>query len=337
MGDCGSVGHLLLMQEARTLCTLIKWIPSCIIEIESTTTRRKSVREFGDCKMVNQEIPDDFDPVAYLEYNPDLVDAGVDPFRHFREFGRAENRIYKHLAGKCSSQDYLLHSNPETQRPKFIDHEHIWTWLSENFNREGLKVLEIGSRAVSSDSLWSKALPKVDYVGFDVLPGRNVDVVGDVHFLSEYFSENSFDLVISFAVFEHVALPWIAAEEITKVLKIGGFVALETHFSFSEHELPWHFFQFNSRALEVLFSNQFCYEKIDSGMSTPIVGRFSNQAAPYLRGKIVRDLYCHSYFAGRKVRNPFVEKDASAHWRDVASSISKNTSYPMESDLAPRE
>lgn len=287
--------------------------------------------------MVNQEIPDDFDPVAYLEYNPDLIDAGVDPFRHFQDFGWRENRIYKYLAGKCSIEDQLLHSNPETQHPKFIDHEHIWMWLSENFNREGLKVLEIGSRAVSSDSLWSRALPKVDYVGFDVQPGKNVDVVGDVHFLSEYFSENSFDLVISFAVFEHIALPWIAAEEITKVLKIGGFVALETHFSFSEHELPWHFFQFNSRALEVLFSNQFGYETIDLGMSTPIIGRFSNYSAPYLRGKLVTDLYCHSSFAGKKVRNPFIEKDASAHWRDVASSISKSTSYPMDSDLSPKE
>lgn len=287
--------------------------------------------------MVNQEIPDDFDPVAYLEYNPDLIEAGVDPFRHFQDFGWRENRIYKYLAGKCSIEDQLLHSNPETQRPKFIDHEHIWMWLSENFNREGLKVLEIGSRAVSSDSLWSRALSKVDYVGFDVQPGKNVDVVGDVHFLSEYFSENSFDLVISFAVFEHIALPWIAAEEITKVLKIGGFVALETHFSFSEHELPWHFFQFNSRALEVLFSNQFGYETIDLGMSTPIIGRFSNYSAPYLRGKLVTDLYCHSSFAGKKVRNPFIEKDASAHWRDVASSISKSTSYPMDSDLSSKE
>tara|TARA_B110000879_G_C11106887_1_gene485615 strand:- start:136 stop:945 length:810 start_codon:yes stop_codon:yes gene_type:complete len=35
-----------------------------------------------------------FDPVRYLYLNPDLVDASVEPFDHFKKFGLYENRIY---------------------------------------------------------------------------------------------------------------------------------------------------------------------------------------------------------------------------------------------------
>ena len=169
--------------------------------------------------MSRDKIPENFDAEAYLELNPDVAQEGVDPFSHYSSYGQREGRLYEYIAGKCSPQDHLLHSNPQTLRPKFIDHEGTWKWLGENFNRKGLKVLEIGSRAVSSDSLWRSALPEVDYTGFDIQHGRNVDVIGDAHELSTYFEPNTFDVVMSFAVFEHLAVPWIVAEEISKVLK----------------------------------------------------------------------------------------------------------------------
>jgi hypothetical protein len=34
---------------------------------------------------------------------------------------------------------------------------------------------------------------------------------------------------------------------------VGGVLFVETHFSFSSHERPWHFFQFSDMALRVLF------------------------------------------------------------------------------------
>jgi hypothetical protein len=40
-------------------------------------------------------VPVDFDPVAYLALNPDLVEAGVEPFRHYIDHGKAEERSFK--------------------------------------------------------------------------------------------------------------------------------------------------------------------------------------------------------------------------------------------------
>ena len=79
---------------------------------------------------------------------------------------------------------------------------------------------------------WKRFFPDVQYTGIDIIDGENVDLVADAHRLSEYFDKESFDLVLSFAVFEHLAMPWVVAEEISKVLKIGGHVAIETHFSY---------------------------------------------------------------------------------------------------------
>jgi hypothetical protein len=97
-------------------------------------------------------------------------------------------------------------------------------------------------------------------------------------------------------------MPWVVATEIAKCLKVGGLVCVETHFSYSSHERPWHFFQFSDMALRVLFSEALGFECIEAGMSNPMVGRFSSLADDYLRNMPVTCLYCHSEYLGRKVR-----------------------------------
>jgi SAM-dependent methyltransferase len=69
---------------------------------------------------------------------------------------------------------------------------------------------------------------------------RHTDVVGDAHHLP--FREATFDRVFAFNVFEHLADPTIAAEEILRVLKPGGQVAIHTAFLQPLHEEPHHFY-----------------------------------------------------------------------------------------------
>ena len=121
--------------------------------------------------------------------------------------------------------------------------------MSQNFNKPGLNILEVGSWNVTGSNR-RQFFSHANYVGFDYYDGENVDVVGDAHKLSYYFEdEEKFDLIFSSAVFEHLHMPWVAAEQISKLLKPGGHVFIETHFSFSSHERPWHFFQFSDMAL----------------------------------------------------------------------------------------
>jgi SAM-dependent methyltransferase len=210
-----------------------------------------------------------------------------------------------------------------------VCHEKWKKYLYEIGNKTGMRVLEIGSREVTGTSNARKEFSRADYVGFDYYPGKNVDVVGDAHRLSTYFhKKDKFDIVYSSACFEHFAMPWIVAVEIAKVLKVGGVVFIETHFSFSSHERPWHFFQFSDMALRVLFSKELGFECIEAGMSNPIVGRFSSYADAYLKNKPVTGLYCHSEFLGRKIRN--VE---DIDWKKIKlSDLVEGSKYPEPKD-----
>ncbi len=178
--------------------------------------------------------------------------------------------------------------------PKSVAHSQWVGNLAKQFNKDGMQILEIGSRNVTGTNLRAK-FSRASYVGFDFYAGENVDVVGDAHRLSSYFDTGrKFDLIFSSAVFEHLYMPWVVALEIHKLLKIGGHVFVETHFSYSSHERPWHFFQFSDMGLRALFNDSLGFELIDSGMCNPISGYFGHRADRWLRYTPVAELYCHS-------------------------------------------
>ncbi len=231
------------------------------------------------------------------------------------------------LHGLPSERDGELLTQWQDREPKLARHRKIFAWIATFGNTPECAVLEVGSRQVQvpNEFQWQSFIPNCDYTGFDVLDGKNVDVVGDAHLLDTYFPANSFDVVVSSAVFEHLAMPWVVAENIARLLKVGGHVAIETHFSYAEHELPWHFFQFNANALEMLFNPSLGFEIVDSGMSNPLVGRFSQFSDDYLVGQAVPHLYCHSSIIARKVAEP----KPDFQWRDVLGDI--KDMYPSPS------
>jgi SAM-dependent methyltransferase len=222
--------------------------------------------------------------------------------------------------------DYLTGDVPI---PKIAGHMYWQEYLYTRGNKSGMKILEIGSREVTGKSMARQRFSAASYVGFDYYPGNNVDITGDAHRLSSYFERDvKFDIIYSSACFEHFAMPWLVAIEIAKLLKVGGIVFIETHFSYSSHERPWNFFQFSDMALRVLFSPALGFECIEAGMSNPMVGRFSSLADEYLRKKPIRGLFCHSEYLGRKIK----EVD-NFHWENLSlSEIVGDTKYPPPQD-----
>lgn len=197
--------------------------------------------------------------------------------------------------------DYLAANVPMA---KTVSHRKWQKYLIELGNKPGMRILEIGSREVTGQSKAREGFSEAEYIGFDFYPGKNVDVIGDAHKLASYFKEEEkFDLIYSSACFEHFAMPWVVATEIAKLLKVGGLVFVETHFSYNSHERPWHFFQFSDMALRSLFSDALGFECIEAGMSNPMVGRFSSLADNYLKLKPIPALYCHSEYLGKKVKD----------------------------------
>ncbi len=233
-------------------------------------------------------------------------------------------RLFLAIENKFDA-DYLALDVPLS---KEVSHRNWRGYLKAIGNKPGMRILEIGSREVTGPSNAREEFNQAEYTGFDYYQGQNVDVVGDAHQLSSYFGKDEkFDIIFSSACFEHFAMPWIVAVEISKLLKVGGIVFVETHFSFSSHERPWHFFQFSDMALKALFSPALGLECIEAGMSNPIVGRFSALADDYLKNRKVTGLYCHSEYLGRKIRD--VE---AFDWAKVdLEEVLGETKYPLPS------
>jgi hypothetical protein len=233
------------------------------------------------------------------------------------------NKGYKigPLLETANDADYLA---PDAPLSKLVSHENWQKYLYEHFNKPGMQILEIGSREVTGLSSARKRFANASYTGFDYYAGNNVDVVGDAHKLSSYFNNQKFDLIYSSACFEHFAMPWIVSVEIAKLLKTGGYVFVETHFSYSSHERPWHFFQFSDMALKTLFSPALGFECIEAGLSNPLVGRFSSLAVDVLKNKPVTGLYCHSEILARKVKDV-----PSFDWNSLdLTEVVEGTHYP---------
>lgn len=222
--------------------------------------------------------------------------------------------------------------NPDVPLSKTVSHTKWQEYLYKIGNKKGMRILEIGSREVTGASIARERLSEAEYIGFDYYEGNNVDIVGDAHKLSSYFDEDDqFDIIFTSACFEHFAMPWLVSTEIAKLLKVGGIVFVETHFSYAAHERPWNFFQFSDMGLKTLFSRALGIECIEAGMSNPMIGRFSTLADEYLVNQPIPGLYCHSEFLGKKVENI-----PDFDWNKVdLEDVVGNTKYPDPSTVVP--
>ena len=89
------------------------------------------------------------------------------------------------------------------------------------------------------------------HINVEYAPFRGTDLVADVHQLP--FRSNSFDAVVSQAVFEHLAQPFDAAAELMRVLKPGGLMVCEVAFLQPLHGVPFHYFNMTLDGVAELF------------------------------------------------------------------------------------
>ena len=85
------------------------------------------------------------------------------------------------------------------------------------------------------------------------LYSTDLHCLADAHSLP--FEDNTFGYVYSLAVFEHLHSPWIAAEEIYRVLKPGGKAFTLTAFMQHMHGYPHHYFNMTTSGLKRIFNS----------------------------------------------------------------------------------
>jgi hypothetical protein len=130
-------------------------------------------------------------------------------------------------------------------------------------------LLELGSRARSGRDNNRYVPDGWDYVGLDIHPGPNVDVVGDAHELSKLVPANHFDAIMSFSVVEHLLMPWKVAIELNRVMKVGALGLCSTHQAWPVHDAPWDFWRFSKEAWAGLFNGATGFEIVEAQVGEP--------------------------------------------------------------------
>jgi hypothetical protein len=165
---------------------------------------------------------------------------------------RGERRVWVDLPQQ-TPEPWRAHDRPGFDR------------FREEANARGGRVLEIGSRVVSPGGVSSRRLfPR--FIGIDIHPARNVDVVVDAHALSRTFGFGTFEGVFSLAVIEHLAAPWLVAREVNLVLAVGGLAYTLAPHTWPAHEMPNDFWRFSDSGLTTLFGPASGFEVLDSGL-----------------------------------------------------------------------
>lgn len=164
------------------------------------------------------------------------------------------------------------------------------------------------------------------YITFDMVPGPNIDVVGDILNLS--FEDKSFDTVISTQVLEHVQKPWVMVSEIERILRPGGTAIVSAPFLVPYHADPHDYFRYTKEGMSALFTiNNFeviecngyggffgvLYEMIHFTMLNPYQGksskpwqvrilRYLEKVAGFLDGIFgAKIIYANVYIVAKKV------------------------------------
>ncbi len=136
----------------------------------------------------------------------------------------------------------------------------------EKIFQPGKKIIDIGgglrlsrenNNRLSDRNQWVQPLlAQVDYKVMDKVADYHPDIVGDIHHLP--FADNTIDSIICIAVLEHVEEPWIAAQEMHRVLKTDGTAFVYVPFLYYYHPLKGYygdFYRYTEEGIGYLFRN----------------------------------------------------------------------------------
>ena len=150
--------------------------------------------------------------------------------------------------------------------------EYVLDWIenvNSKFNIQPQRVLDVGSKDHNKKIGARHLFPDSEYVGIDITEGSNVDIVADIYYLQDCFFSESFDAVLCLHVFEHLARPWIALEQIRRVLRSDGYLYISVPtFGYPRHNYPGDYWRVTHEAVSEVFMDGYNILTISDGATT---------------------------------------------------------------------
>lgn len=121
-------------------------------------------------------------------------------------------------------------------------------------------VLEIGALSRAKSAVAAFPAPRFRYRNCDLAAGNVPDTIQADITCCPQIPDDSYDVIISCDVFEHIDRPWLAAAEIARILRPGGIVLTRTVWAWRNHPCPIDYWRFSPQCLDFLFDSLECLE-----------------------------------------------------------------------------
>lgn len=165
------------------------------------------------------------------------------------------------------------------------------------------KVIEVGSYNVNGSlrSYIEGYFPK-NYVGVDIQEGPGVDKVCSANELIDHFGVNSYDMLISTEMLEHVRDWRTVISNFKNILVPQGVLLLTTRSKgFNFHGYPFDFWRYEKSDMEAVFSD-FIIESLENDTEIPGVFLRARKPVNFVE-KDLSDYHLYSIIKGRRVLN----------------------------------
>jgi SAM-dependent methyltransferase len=135
------------------------------------------------------------------------------------------------------SPDQILHrTKPSYSNDNYLVWADLNAFIKSNGTNDHIKVLDYGAGA----SPYRQYFPNAEYRRADITGAKYLDYhIGADSTITE--ADETFDLIISTQVAEHVVNPDVYFRECFRLLKKGGRLILTTHGIWEEHGSPYDF------------------------------------------------------------------------------------------------
>ena len=185
----------------------------------------------------------------------------------------------------------------------------------ESKDVKGKDVLEVGAYDVNGSARpYLENLGPRSYVGIDLQEGPRVDLILDAEHLVERFGEETFDVVVSTEMLEHVADWRRIITNMKRVVRPGGLIVITTRSrGFGFHDFPHDYWRYEPEDMRVIFADCFI-EKLARDPLSP--GVYVSARRPAVRSFEPLDLSGYALFSMHDDRRVLELGDGAAETPD---------------------
>jgi SAM-dependent methyltransferase len=143
----------------------------------------------------------------------------------------------------------------------------------------GKRVIEVGAYDVNgSPRAYVESLGPSEYVGVDIEDGPGVDAICDAEDLITMFGSDSFDVLVTTEMMEHVRDWRKVITNLKGVVRPGGLIVLTTRSQgFGMHGFPYDFWRYETTDMDAIFAE---FHPLDVQVDSNAPGVFVRAVKP---------------------------------------------------------